>query len=87
MATFRSILSRWAFAVAIFFISFAPMSTAFALLSSSFQGPVVPVGFSLFADPEIISSPIEANLLFRGDTVAKHLGERVLTHWAISTSA
>ena len=85
MATFRSVLSRWIFAVAVFFVGFSSIGAA--SLTSPFQGPVDPVRFSLSVDPRIVSGPVGADPLSRCDAAVRHLKELVLTHCAVSMSA
>ncbi len=87
MATFRSILSRWKFAVAVFCVSLASMGAAFAPLSPSFQGPLDPMRLGPPVESRIVPGPAEAKSSFCHDTALSRLEELILAHRAISTSA
>jgi len=87
MATFRSILSRWVFAVAIFCVSLTSIGAAFAPLNLSFQGPFDPVRVGSSLGSRMVSVPVEVKSSASRDTAFSRLEELVLTHRAISVSA
>ena len=87
MATFRSVLSRWIFVAAVFCGSFTSMGAAFAPLSPSFQKSFDSMRLGPSMESRIVSGPMEAKSSSRRDAALSRLGELVLTHRAISTSA
>ncbi len=87
MATFKSILSRGIFAVAVFCLSFSSMGAIFAPFSPSFQGPLDPMRLSPPVEARIVSGPTKAKSFFRRDAALGRLTELVLTERAITTSA
>jgi len=87
MATFRSVLSRWIFAVAVFYGGFISLGAAFAPLGPSFQGSSDPVRLDVSVESRIISGPMEVKSFSRHNEALNRLGELVFTHHAISVSA
>ena len=86
MATFRSVLYRWVFAVAVFFGSFISLGAVFAPRSSPFQGSPDPLRLDSLVELRIASGPVEAKFSSRRALILGRLEELVLTHRAISAS-
>ena len=87
MATFRSILSRRIFAVAVGGVGFVSLGAVFAPLTPSFQVSSDPMCVGLSMDLKIVSGLAEVEPSSHRDAALARLEELILTHRAISVSA
>ena len=87
MATFKSFVLRWMFAIAVFLGSFVSFGAAFAPYSPPHHAFSGTERLNLFSDPRTLSGTALTRSLSRQDAALDRLGELVLTHRAIAVSA